>query len=227
MRGLGSPQLWVWGLFAIVPPEALAAGMHWDLVDPQYLGTLIVWWVVDAWVSLWILAWLLREQRPTLRLRPLERVLPAAIHAEALLDLRSGIVAMAAMVPALACLALLGVASLGGRLGTLVLAGLGLVPAVNYWLRRSLASAALLLGQAEGGIQALDWSRDRLAKTWKPFLKLALPWWFLGWTLEGMALLLGNLDSTGATVLAWVLGVPALLCSLLPIALFVADDETA
>ncbi len=223
---LRSPLVWTWGLLAIVPPDALAAWMGWDWVDPPYLGTLFVWWGVDAWARLALLAWLLRTLQPAQGLRKPTEILPAALNAEALLSALSGIVALSGLIPAFAVLALLGVEAPWHRVLILGLLGLGLLPAFAYFLRRSLAPVALLQGTVQRGGEALSWSRDRLDGRWKPFLALALPWWALGWTLDALGLALGSIDSWAGTGLAWTLGVPSLLCGLLPLALFVAPDET-
>ena len=199
--------------------------MGWSLVDPQYVMTLIAWWVVDAWVRLILLAKLIQALRPERELQKPASVLAAALNAEALLDARSGIWGLVGLIPALALLALVGIASYPAQMGVLGLAALGLIPSGTYFLRRSLASAGLLLGKVRRGAEALDWSAERL-NVWKPFLRLALPWWALGWALDGLTLVFGNLDSWGASGLGWALGVPSLLCGLMPIALFVAPDET-
>lgn len=199
--------------------------MGWSLVDPQYVVTLIAWWAVDAWVRLILLATLIQTLQPQRELKAPAPVLAAALNAEALLDARSGIWALVGLIPALALLALAGIESYPAQMGILVLAALGLIPATTYFLRRSLASAGLLLGSARRGGEALAWSAERL-NVWKPFLRLALPWWALGWALDGTTLVLGNVDSWGAVGLGWAIGVPSLLCGLVPIALFVAPDET-
>lgn len=199
--------------------------MGWSIVDPPYVITLIAWWAVDAWVRLTLLAKLIQALQPQRHLQSPASVLAAALNAEALLDARSGIWGLVGLVPALTLLAWAGVEAAPANMGILGLAALGLIPATTYFLRRSLASAGLLLGTAERGAEALDWSAERL-NVWKPFLSLALPWWALGWALDGLTLVLGNADSWGAASLGWALGVPSLLCGLMPIALFVASDET-
>jgi hypothetical protein len=199
--------------------------MGWSLVDPQYVATLIGWWAVDAWVRLSLIALLIRALQPQRELKKPASVLAAALNAEALLDARSGIWGLIGLVPALALLAVAGIESFRAQLGILALAAVGLIPATTYFLRRSLASAGLLLGQVQRGAEALDWSAERL-NVWRPFLRLALPWWALGWALDGGTLILGNVDSWAAAGLGWALGVPSLLCALMPIALFVAPDET-
>lgn len=195
------------------------------MVDPQYLGTLVAWWAVDAWVRLIVLRSLITALQPQRELKRPAAVLAAALNAEALLDVRSGIWGLVGLIPALALLALAGIESYPAQMGILALAAVGLIPATTYILRRSLASAGLLLGRAQRGAQALDWSAQRL-RVWGPFLKLALPWWALSWALDGLTLILGNADSWGAASLGWALGVPSLIGGLMPIALFVASDET-
>lgn len=213
-------------LLAAVPPELLAAWKQWDIVEPGYLGSLILWWPVDAWMRLALLAWLLQSLRPERPLRRPRRALASAINAEALLSLRSGVLGLLGLLPALTLLAWAGVGAAGVRVGILLLAGLGLLPAVAYFLRRSLAPGALLL-QPLRGAEALDWSRDRLARGLGHFLRMALPWWCLGLALDGLSLGLGESGAWWAQALGWSLAVPSLLAAALPVAVAVTDDAWA
>ena len=210
-----------------MPPDALSSWQGWDLVDPPYLITQFVWWPADTFLRLCVLVWLLREVRPTQTWRSPAKALLAAINAEALLGLRAGILGLAGLIPGLALLAMVGVSTLGAWVAILVIGVLGLIPALAYYMRRSLAPTALLTLPLKGA-EALDWSRDRLAGRFGAFLKLALPWWAFGLCLDASTLgleLLG--DSVAWQALSWALGVLSLVASLLPLALFVAHDETA
>ena len=200
--------------------------MGWDIVDPGALGASLAWWPVDTFISLSVLAWMLRLSRPQQALRRPLAALAAAVNAEALLSLRAGIAALAGLIPALALLAIFGVEGPASRAAVLSLGLAGLIPAFFYFLRRSLAPVALLQLPL-GGAEALDWSRDRLRRDLRPFLALALPWWALSWALDGLNLLLGQGDSLALQGLSWILSVPSLLAALLPLAIFVASDETA
>ena len=48
----------------------------------------------------------------------------------------------------------------------------------------------------------------------------------LGWALDGLNLGLGQGDSWLLQGLSWILGVPSLVAALIPLAFFVASDET-
>ena len=225
IRSLKSPWIWALALLSIVPPDALSSAMGWDIVDPGYLGASVLWWPMDTLLTLSVLAWMLKLSQAKRPQRKPLAALPAAVNAEALLSLRAGIVALLGLIPALTVLAIGGVDRAWMRvvLGFLVVAGLG--PAFTYFLRRSLAPVGLLFHPLSGA-EALDWSRDRLrGQLWR-FLKLAGPWWLLGWALDGLNLLLGQGDSLVLQSLTWLLGVPSLVSALLPLAIFVAPDET-
>ena len=201
--------------------------MGWDLVDPPYLITQLLWWPADTFLRLCVLAWLLGHVRPAQSWRSPAQALLAAINAEALLGLRAGILGLLGLVPALALLALAGVGSAGARVAFLATGAVGLIPALAYYMRRSLAPMALLSSPLKGA-EALDRSRDRLAGRFGAFLKLALPWWAFGLCLDASTLGLDLLgDSLAFQGLSWALGVLSLVAGLLPLALFVAYDETA
>jgi hypothetical protein len=209
---------------ATVPPDALATWQSWDIVDPGYVGVMLVWWPVDSLARLAILAWLLKEALPGIQLRrPVSAVL-SAINAEALLSVRVGIVSLLGIVPALTLLAWWGVESLALRLALLALGLLGLLPTIAYYMRRSLAFVGILAENLNGPV-ALDWSRTRLQGHLKHFLRLALPWWALSLVLELLNFGLGQGDSLSLQSLSWVLSVPSLLASLLPMVLFARDDQ--
>jgi hypothetical protein len=217
LDALRRPRLWAWALLAGVPPEALAWWNGWDLVDPLYLAALVVWWPVQVWAGLIVLQQLLTHPKQT---QGAALSLPAALNAELLLSFRSGAVALAGMTPALAVLACLGWERPAHRLVFLALAGLGLLPAFYYFLRRALAPLGVLL-HGLNGPAALDWSAQRLAGRLPVFLKFCLPWWLLGWSLEGLALLCPD----GLAVLGWLAGPPALLAGLWPLARWMDDER--
>jgi hypothetical protein len=225
VRSLASPAVWAWALLATVPPDAFATWRSWDIVDPGYVGIMLAWWPIDSLARLAILAWLLRAAAPRLELRQPWMALLPAINAEALLSLRVGIVSLLGVTPALALMAVQGVETPLRRLAWLGLGLLGLIPALVYFMRRSLFFAGLLHRPLTGAT-ALDWSRTRVEGKLKAFLHLVLPWWALSLVLEGLIFLLGLADGPFQQSAGWLLATPSLLASLLPIAYFVASDET-
>jgi hypothetical protein len=224
-RSLASPAVWAWALLATVPPDALATWRGWAMVDPPYVFVSLAWWPVDSLARLAILAWLLKTAAPGFPLRrPLTALLPA-INAEAFLSVRVGVVSLLGLLPALTFLALGGLETPALRLTLLGLGLLGLLPALIYFIHRSLAFAGLLR-EALTGPEALAWSQARLKDRLVSFLVIALPWWAFSLVLEGLNLVLGFEDSQPLQGLVWLISTPSLIATLLPIAIFVASDET-
>jgi hypothetical protein len=221
VRSLRSLPVWGWALLSAVPPDLLSTWRGWDKVDPAYLGLMVAWWPVDTLLQLCILAWLLKALVPEKTQRKPWRAVASALNAEALLSVRLGIVVLLGLLPALALAAAADVQALWVQLLFLLLVFLGVLPAFTYYLRRSLAPVGVLLFPLRGA-EALDWSQGRLTDHLKAFAKLALPWWILSASLDGLSLCCG--DSWWGLSATWILGVPSLVAGLMPLVLFVADE---
>ena len=215
-RALGRPAFWGWLCLASLPPELISQALGWELVDPGYIALLLLWWPLDTLGRLAALRELLSPATP--ELRGAVTALPSALAAEILVGLRSGVLALAGLVPAIAVLSYLGVGTPAARVLLLALALVGLLPSALYALRRMLAPRQLLLAPLNAS-QALDASAQTLHGHLRPFLLLAAPLIVASWALD-----LGGLALPWGVALA--LGPLSLALELLPLALFDPPSET-
>lgn len=184
-------RFWLWLLLAAWPPELIAAWGGWDLVDPRYLGVMALWWPVDVFARLAALrAILMRGPRETgapmgrpYIVRDARDAWGSAIAAEILLSLKFAGVALAGLLPGIA------LASRGHHSVALLVGALGLVPALFFYLRRSLSLLWLLQGPYRAS-EALQASAQQTQGRTGLFLRLAGPWLLLslGLDLAGLGL---------------------------------------
>ena len=188
-RALLTPAFWAWLALASLPPDLLAWAMGWDAMRPAYLAVALAWWPVEVLAGLAALRLLLREEGNPLADGPaaepgLARAWASAQSAELRVALWGTVWALAGLLPAALVLSLGALASVPGRALFILLAALGVGPALLYGLRRSVAVFYVLQGQRAG--QALDSSRRRLTgKIW-PFIRAFLPWLAEAWALDGL-----------------------------------------
>jgi hypothetical protein len=164
--------------------------MGWDIVDPGYLGVMLVWWPVDVFGRLMALGCLLGMGTGVLLDRPFAagaRAAVSALAAEVLVGIKVCVPALAGLVPAIAVLSFGVPQTVPGRIGLLLLAALGLLPALHYFLSRALAPIHILRSglSATGALEA---SARQTRGRFTLFLRLALPWTLGAWALDGLAL---------------------------------------
>ena len=185
------PAFWLWLCLAAFPPELIAQGMGWDLMNPAYLGLMLVWWPVDVFGRLAVLGMLMGEGGPMGRpyMLPIFKALPTALAAELLLSAKLAPVLLAGLVPGFAWIAWAGLDGPRDWMPALVLGVLGLIPALLFTLRRLLAPILILQGLDRAG-QALAASAGVMHGRLRLFLAAALPWLALSWALDlgGLAL---------------------------------------
>jgi hypothetical protein len=207
---LRRPAVWGWLTLACLPPELLSQAYGWELVDPAYLAVLLLWWPLDTLGRLGALGEMLSGDGFELR-SPL-KALPSALAAEILVGLRSGVLALAGLVPGIALLSYVGLEHVPRRLAVIVLLLLGLLPSLLYALRRLLAPRFLMLAPMKAA-EALNASAQALQNGLRPFLLMAAPFIVASWCIDGLGLAL-------PWGVALVLGPLGLALSLLPLALF-------
>jgi hypothetical protein len=194
LRALRSPAFWAWLTLACLPPDLLAWAMGWDSLQPASVVVALAWWPVDVLGRLAALQLLLAAAGDPLALgQPaaapsLGRAWSSAQSAELRVGLWSTVWALAGLVPALLAFSLGALERPGGQLVLILLAVLGLVPALLYVLRRCLAVFFVLQGQSAG--QALPSSVDRLRGRMGPFIRALLPWMLAAWAVDGLIWLL-------------------------------------
>jgi hypothetical protein len=213
-RGLRAPSLWAWLALSALPPELFSRAMHWDVVDPPYLLVMLLWWPVDTLGRLAALRILLAAKDADAPWRSPWSALPAALSAEILLALRGTALLLAGFMPVLALASLLRPDQLvrwSFRCGLLILALLGMLPALLYTVRRLLAPLEILRKRLGAGA-ALDASEKRLRGRLKSFLWLAWPWLAAAWILDAAGLALPDW-------IALALALPSLAASVAPLAL--------
>jgi hypothetical protein len=184
------PAFWLWLILAAWPPEILAQAFHWDIVDPPYLGVMLVWWPVDVMARLAALWILIHPETGGPLARPYEiakRSLPAALGAEALLGLKTTVLTLVGLIPALAYVAYAGLDGDKERFIALGLAGLGVIPPSTYALRRFMAPFHVLRQglDAPGALAAS--ARQTHGRLGLFTLKIA-PWLALGFVLDLISL---------------------------------------
>lgn len=168
---LRSPRFWGWLILGCWPPALAAWATGWDLVDPRYLGLLLLSWPLDVLGRLGALAVLL----PRTARGPLQ-ALAAALGAEVLLGLKLAGLALLGLLPALA---LLSLDHPGLRPWAWVAGALGLLPAALYGLRRLLALVWVLKEPCSAS-RALAAAAAQTKGRTTLFLRLAGPWLVLG-----------------------------------------------
>lgn len=216
-KALRRPAFWACLGLASLPPELISGLMGWQIVDPAYIALLLLWWPVDTLGRLAALHLLLAESRQGLR-SPW-RALAPALAAELLLALRSGVWALAGLVPGLLVLSYLGLETAAARAAVITLLLLGLLPSLFYVLQRLLAPRVLLLKPLNGA-EALEASAQLLKGRLGSFLLMAAPFIAASWALDGLAMAL-------PWGLALVLGPLSLAFLLLPLAFFRSSSSPA
>ncbi|HTB35279.1 MAG TPA: hypothetical protein VK842_10475 [bacterium] len=190
---LRSPAFWAWLSLACLPPDLLAWAFGWDSLQPASVLVSLAWWPLDVLGRLAALRMLLDAPGGAWPAAPsqspsLARAWASAQSAELRVGLWSSVWALAGLVPALLAFSLGGWGLPWGRGLLILLALLGLVPALLYVLRRWLAVFFVLRGQGAGA--ALESSRDRLRGKMGPFIRAFLPWLLAAWALDGAGWLL-------------------------------------
>jgi hypothetical protein len=189
---LRSPAFWAWLTLACLPPDLCAWARGWDSLEPASVLLALAWWPVDVLGRLAALTLLLDAVgNPLANGGPapgLARAWASAQSAELRVGLWSTVWALAGLVPALLAFSLGALEWPFGRIVLILLAAAGLVPALLYVLRRSLAIFFVLQGQPAG--DALGSSRDRLQGRLWPFIRAFLPWILAAWALDGLIWLL-------------------------------------
>lgn len=187
-RALRHPAFWAWLVLAAVPADLLAWAKGWDMVDPAYLALGLLWWPVDSLGRLGALRLLVQAREPGTAAGSLARRLPSALAAEVLLGLRSTVLLLAGLVPALAVASLAGLESRWAQLSVAALAVGGVLPCVWYNLLRWQAPLHVLDGA--NASEALDLSAAQVGARAGDFLRRLWPWLALGWALDAAAWLL-------------------------------------
>lgn len=190
MSAFRRPAFWLWLALAAWPPELLAAHFHWELVDPAYLMTLLLWWPVDMAGRLAALALLMQGASPNPWRSPgrprLRAALGPALAAEVLLGLKTTTRCLAGIVPGLAWLSYRGMDGPSAWAPPLVLGLLGLLPGIHYAVQR-LGAPILILRGENNATRALNASAAQMRGKLRIFLAAALPYLAASWILEGLA----------------------------------------
>jgi hypothetical protein len=186
---LKKPAFWLWLILSAWPPELAARAFGWEIVDPAYIGVMLVWWPVDVLARLAALKILLEGTDGPVGHHYAEpwAALRATLTAEVMLSLKVCTPALLGLIPAIA-LASHPPESSGGRALLLLLAALGVLPALRYYFARVLAPIAILRHDLRAH-DALDASAQQTRGRFGLFLRLLLPWTAVSWALDlvGMA----------------------------------------
>ena len=188
---LRNPAFWAWLSLACLPPDLLAWALGWDGLQPGGILVSLAWWPLDVLGRLAALRLLLRAEGNPLAEGPsgpapsLVSAWASAGSAELRVGLWSTVWALLGLVPAFMVLSLGALAHPLGRGLLILLALLGLVPALIYVLRRWVAVLYVLQGRHAA--DALEASRARLKGKMRPFIRAFLPWMLAAWAVEGLS----------------------------------------
>ncbi|MGH7442419.1 MAG: hypothetical protein ACREKE_07085, partial [bacterium] len=150
-RALLSAPFWAWVALSVLPPDVLGWVFGWGAANPLGMAFGVVWWPADLFGRLEALSLLLHlDSKPSAQnrvWRPARVALGSALTAEVLVTLRATALVFLGLLPSLGLLSLSAPVALAHWPRRTVLglvAGLGLLPAVFYLLRRCLSSLELL-----------------------------------------------------------------------------------
>jgi hypothetical protein len=193
---LRNPAFWGWLALACLPPDLLAWAMGWDGLQPAAILVSLAWWPLDVLGRLAALRLLVRAGGNPLADGPpapapgLASAWASAGSAELRVGLWSTVWALLGLLPAFVALSLGALSRPMGRGLLILLALLGLAPALLYVLRRWVAVLFVLQGRRAGS--ALDASRARLKGRIGPFMGAFLPWMLAAWGVEALSWALPN-----------------------------------